>query len=328
MLRPTIRATRRSALAWVLFPAVLLAACATRSPTSSEPVRVNSSSLQTDRHLLAGTIATVPGYLVSARMIGGNVCFRVLVDETLRFAPELLIENAGRATEPTPDLKQTYQRADPRVRARRAQGEPRRELEIQLESEVELGGPWPTPENESTARTYALLESHDTGAAVVEPLSRTRRELARADDRVAAGVPSGSVRRAAVIQACKRPPTSANKEAVKHALEWLDPLEKPARIENAPDLASLRRELQLFYLERSRLYGWARIPWDEVVLTGVVLSEDAIFEDEIVGGVDLVPYLVRVYDAQRSRWLILDLTFNDGVAKELMLGVGKSMVGL
>jgi hypothetical protein len=65
------------------------------------------------------------------------------------------------------------------------------------------------------------------------------------------------------------------------------------------------------------------------VLTGVLLGEDAKFEDEIVGGVDLVPYLVGVHDAQRGRWLILDLTFNDGVARELMLDVlGKQVPGL
>ena len=79
----------------MLFGILVLASCATSPPSSSETIRVNSSRLQSDRHLLAGTIATVPGYLVSARMIGDNVCFKVLVDETLRFAPELLIENSG-----------------------------------------------------------------------------------------------------------------------------------------------------------------------------------------------------------------------------------------
>lgn len=87
----------------------------------------------------------------------------------------------------------------------------------------------------------------------------------------------------------KGPPISSNKKAIEHALEWLDPLKKPERIENAPNIESLRRELQLFYLERSHRYDWVQLPWEEIVLTGVLLSEDAEFEDEIVGGVDLVP---------------------------------------
>ncbi len=75
---------------------ILLASCATKP--GSEAVRVNSHRLQSDRERLAGRIIAVPGYLVSTRTIGKAVCFKVLVDETLRFAPELLIENAGRAS--------------------------------------------------------------------------------------------------------------------------------------------------------------------------------------------------------------------------------------
>ena len=63
------------------------------------------------------------------------------------------------------------------------------------------------------------------------------------------------------------------------------------------------------------------LPWDEIVLTGVMLGPDGVFEEEIVGGVDLVPYLVAIHDPQRDRWLVLDLTFNDGVAKAVMLEV-------
>jgi hypothetical protein len=249
-------------LAWIALPSLLLAGCAKGPPSSSAAVRVDSSRLQSDRQRLAGTIATVPGYLVAARITGNSVCFKVLVDETLRFAPEQLIEDAGGMAESQDDLRLKLARAD------------------SLALATDLAGP------------------------------------------VAA-------RGATVIQACKRPPTSSNKKAIEHALEWLDPLKKPERIENAPNIQSLRRELQLFYLERSRRYGWAQLPWEEVVLTGVLLGEDAKFEDEIVGGVDLVPYLVGVHDAQRGRWLILDLTFNDGVARELMLDVlGKQVPGL
>ncbi len=65
------------------------------------------------------------------------------------------------------------------------------------------------------------------------------------------------------------------------------------------------------------------------MLTGVFLGEGAAFEDEIVGGIDFEPFLVGIHDPQRGRWLVLDLTFNDGVAKGLMLEVfGKKVPGL
>ncbi len=305
-LQSTTGSTRRFAFASMLFGILVLAACATSPPSSSEAIRVNSSRLQSDRHLLAGTIATVPGYLVSARMIGDNVCFKVLVDETLRFAPELLIENSGQATDPTTDLIETYQRVDLRLRTTGALGASRPAVDVRLESGA---------------------ATSDLATRAAE--SDLRRELTVADSHVAGLAQAATPSRATVIQACKRPPTQANEEAVRHALEWLDPLKKPERIENAPNIESLRRELQLFYLERSRRYGWARLPWHEILLTGVLLGEGAAFEEEIVGGVDFEPFLVGIHDAQRGRWLVLDLTFNDGVAKELMLEVfGKKVPGL
>ncbi len=260
-------ASHRLALAALVLPALLMTACTTRSPEPSEVVRVTSKRLQRDRQELAGKIATAAGYLVTARMIGDNVCFKLLVDDTLRIAPELLIANGGHAHQTSP----------------RRPDEPNHLL----------------------------------------------RQLAEADAFATPATVSTGVSQATVIQACKRPPTSANRKAIEHALEWLDALKKPERIENAPNIESLRRELQLFYLERSRRYGWAQLPWDEVVITGVLLRENAELEDEIVGGVDLIPYIVGVHDAQRGRWLVLDLTFNDGVAKELMRGVfGKQIPGL
>ncbi len=311
----------------MLFGILVLAACATSPPSSSEAIRVNSSRLQSDRHLLAGTIATIPGYLVSARMIGDNVCFKVLVDETLRFAPELLIENSGHATDPTPDLIDTYQRVDPRLRTTGALGASRREVDVRLESDAAT--------SDLAARAAELGEAspssrlHQTGKARLDRQSDLQRELTVADSQVAGLARAATPSRATVIQACKRPPTKANEKAVRHALEWLDPLKKPERIENAPNIESLRTELQLFYLERSRRYGWARLPWDEILLTGVFLSEGAAFEDEIVGGIDFEPFLVGIHDAQRGRWLVLDLTFNDGIAKGLMLEVfGKQVPGL
>ncbi len=288
---------------------------------------MNSARLQSDRHLLAGSIATLPGYLVSARMIGDNVCFKVLVDETLRFAPELLIANSGQATDPTADLIETYQRVDPRPRTTRALGASRREVDVRLESEV-------APSDLATRAAESEKASpssrvHQTGKATLDRQSDLQRELTIADTQVAGSAHAATPSRATVIQACKRPPTKGNEKAVRHALEWLDPLKKPERIENAPNIEALRRELQLFYLERSRRYGWARLPWDEILLTGVLLDEAAAFEEEIVGGVDFEPFLVGIHDAQRGRWLVLDLTFNDGVTKELMLEVfGKQVPGL
>ncbi len=318
-LESTTGSKRRFGFASTLFGILVLAACATSPPSSSEAIRVNSARLQSDRHVLAGTVATVPGYLVSARMIGDNVCFKVLVDETLRFAPELLIANSGQATDPTMDLIETYQRVDPRLRTTGALGAPLREVDVRIESGAVI----------SDLATRASESREATGKATLDRQRDLQRELTIADIHVAGSTHAATPSRATVIQACKRPPTKGNEKAVRHALEWLDPLKKPERIENAPNIEALRRELQLFYLERSRRYGWARLPWDEILLTGVLLDEAAAFEEEIVGGVDFEPFLVGIHDAQRGRWLVLDLTFNDGVTKELMLEVfGKQVPGL
>ncbi len=258
----------------------------------------------------------MPGYLVSTRTIGKAVCFKVLVDETLRFAPQLLIANAGRASDPVPGLRETYQRVDPRKRTKTNRVHSKREVKIYIGSAPSTNsGP---PESKG-AKGEPVRDALESSAYL-------RGQLASAEPSAAANRPSIPVSRATVIQACKRPPTSANEETIEHALEWVAPLRKPERIENAPNVESLRRELQLFYLERSRAYDWARLPWDEIVLTGVMLGPDGVFEEEIVGGVDLVPYLVAIHDPQRDRWLVLDLTFNDGVAKEVMLQVLQKQV--
>ena len=260
-------------------------------------------------------------------MIGDNVCFKVLVDETLRFAPELLIENFGQAKDPTTDLMNTYQRVDPRLRTPGALDASRRDVDIRLESGAATSDL--AYRAAESGKVSPSLRLHQTGKATLARQSDLQRELTIADTHVVGLAHAATPSRATVIQACKRPPTEANEKAVRHALEWLDPLKKPACIENAPNTESLRTELQLFYLERSRRYGWARLPWDEILLTGVLLGEGATFEEEIVGGVDFEPLLVGIHDAQRGRWLVLDLTFNDGVAKGLMLEVfGKQVPGL
>ncbi len=278
----TTGATRRCAFASMSVGILILAACATSPPSSSEAIRLNSSRLQSDRHLLTGAIATVPGYFVSARMIGDNVCFKVLVDETLRFAPELLIENSGQAKDPTTDLMNTYQRVDPRLRTPGTLDASRRDVDIRLES----GAATSDLANRAaeSGKVSPSLRLHQTGKATLARQSDLQRELTIADTHVAGLAHAATPSRATVIQACKRPPTEANEKAVRHALEWLDPLKKPARIENAPNTDSLRTELQLFYLERSRRSGWARLPWDEILLTGVLLGEGEAFEEEIVGG--------------------------------------------
>ncbi len=129
---------------------------------------------------------------------------------------------------------------------------------------------------------------------------------------------------AVVIQACKLPPTDGNERAIRHALEWLAPLQKPERVENAPDIASLRRELQFFYVERSRAYGWTPLSGEEVVITGTLVDGSTASEAEILAGIDLVPTLVGIHDPQRGRWLVIDLSFDDSIAKEMTLGVFRS----
>ncbi len=121
---------RRSAILAVV--GILLASCATKP--GPEAVRVNSHRLQSDRERLEGRTIAVPGYLVSTRTIGKAVCFKVLVDERLRFAPELLIENAGRASDPVPGLRETYQRVDPRKRTKTNRVHSKREVKIYIGS--------------------------------------------------------------------------------------------------------------------------------------------------------------------------------------------------
>ncbi len=245
-----------------------LAACSSFGP-EPEPIRVSSQRLLDHRDSLAGKVASVSGYLISAETIADRICLRVLVDETLHAAPTLLIERRRREA----DVERAWSLAETYTDERR------RELHAEMEAE-------------SNAELADL-------------------QIAR---------PS----RAVVIQACKRPPTDGNERAIRHALEWLTPLKKPERVENAPDIASLRRELQLFYVGRSRAYGWSPLSGEEVVVTGTLVDGSIASEDEILAGIDLVPALVGIHDPQRGRWLVIDLSFDDSIAKEMTLGVFRS----
>ena len=245
-----------------------LAACSSFGP-EPEPIRVSSQRLLDHRDSLAGQVASVSGYLVSAETIADRICLRVLVDETLHAAPTLLIERRRREA----DVERAWSLAETYTDERQ------RELHAEMEAE-------------------------------------SNAELA--DLQIAA--PS----RAVVIQACKRPPTDGNERAIRHALEWLAPLKKPERVVNAPDIASLRRELQLFYVERSRAYGWSPLSGEEVVVTGTLVDGSSASKDEILAGIDLVPALVGIHDPQRGRWLVIALSFEDSIAKELTLGVFRS----
>ena len=102
-------------------------------------------------------------------------------------------------------------------------------------------------------------------------------------------------------------------------MEWLEPLAKPQRIQSAPTLSSLRRELQLFYLKRSQAYGWEPLASEEVLLTGTLLKRDSAFEDEILSGVDFIPDSLGIHDPLRDTWLVIDLSFQESVPKELLL---------
>jgi hypothetical protein len=313
-------------------------------PRPDDAVRLNSYRLQAEREDLAGELTTVSGYLTSAGMIGHNVCLKVLVDETLRFAPDILIANRGRASEPSADLRRVYHHADPRHRATRssAEGE-RRELTVTVEEDEAasrgspllgwmgrvLPGSWSTGVSEShrlpTVRRETLTPAEPrppaSPVAKRDTIPDLRVELEKAESYLEGRAPAANLRRAAVVQACKRPPTRTNRKALEHALLWLAPLGKPERIQNAPSLATLRRELQLHYLDRSRAYDWAPLTWEEVILTGRLLDEDAIFEDEVIGGVDMIPLILGVHDAQRETWLFIDLSSGESIPREFMMGL-------
>ena len=274
-----------------------LAACSSFGEPAPEPIRVSSQRLVEHRDSLIGKIASVSGYLVSAETIADRICLKVLVDETLRAAPTILIERRRRE-----EVGQVWSLAEAYTDERH------RELRVEMEAESNAG---------LAATSADQLVTPDLQLDL-------HTELLRADaPRLGAGA---SVRRnqAVVIQACKRPPTDGNERAIRHALEWLAPLEKPERVENAPDLASLRRELQLFYVERSRAYDWTPLSGEEVIVTGTLVGGNGAPEDEILAGIDLVPSLVGIHDPQRGRWLVIDLSFDDSIAKEMTLGVFRS----
>ena len=251
MIPPSLKLLRHLAVALV---ACFVASCVSGGPPRTEPVRLSGQRLFSNRDELAGKLASVSGYLVSADTIADRICLKLLVDETLSSAPTRLIES------------------------RRARGE--------------------------------AIADDPIEADLLAELVRTETELAEQ-------APSSPPRRPVVVQACKRPPTSANERAIRHALEWLEPLRKPERVERAPSLASLRRELQLFYLTRSREYDWAPLAGEEVVVTGLMIDQRSTFEEEIITGVDLVPHLVGIHDAQRNSWLVIDLSFDESLAREL-----------
>ena len=94
--------------------AALFLGCASSTPRLSDAVRVSSYELRSDREPAVGGLFTVSGYLVSAHPIGKNTCFKVLVDESLSVAPDLLIANRGWAKEPPVELDAVYEPTDPR----------------------------------------------------------------------------------------------------------------------------------------------------------------------------------------------------------------------
>ncbi|MEE8556909.1 MAG: hypothetical protein V3T14_03380 [Myxococcota bacterium] len=310
----------------------LALACASRPV--SEAVRVDSYELQVERKAHAGELRTVSGYLVSAGTVGEDVCFKVLVDETLRFAPQLLIAQRGQAGEPPSELTGSYRRADPRTRAT---GLPHERAAASTAGLLSwFGGILPERWSAEIPPDYRMTPSpskppeprapsRSDGPAKKEreaPLD-LRVQLARAEAQLIGYEPKpvSALRQATVIQACWRAPTRSNRETIKHALEWLAPLEKPERVRRAPTLAALRRELQIFYLTRSREYGWAPLAWEEITLTGELLGEGAVYEEEVLSGVDLVPYILGIHDPQRESWLFLDLTTGDSLPREIFLNL-------
>lgn len=338
---------------FLLSGATLLPACSTPTSPFSDALPVSSYELVAEREALSGELTSVSGHLISAQTIGKNICLKVLVDETFRFAPTLVIENRGWATEPPLDLKQVYERSHQR---RLAPNRPKEAVRPEVAAEPDEEPParnqasalgwmgrllphaWsaglpssqrlearvdesraaaPAPLRTPARPVPAPLETRSPGDKLGEPDLRV--ELARAEAFLRGHAPAVVRRQAVVIQACRRPPTRANRKALEHALQWLKPLKKPERIESAPSLSTVRQELQLFYLERSREYDWAPLTWEEIALTGVLLGPEEVFEEEVIGGVDMVPYALGVHDPQRGRWMFLDLSSGDSYSKELVI---------
>jgi hypothetical protein len=309
---------------------------------------VSSYELRSDREPAAGRLSTVSGYLLSAHPIGKNTCFKVLVDESLPVAPNFLIGNRGWATEPFVELDAVYEPPEPEPRAAArsdaaartapapgSAGEARphsqasvlgwmgRLLPNRWSASLPVGQRLEAQVRQSRAAAPSPPRSESRAPESLSPDEERqepdlRVELARAEAFLERHSETARRPQAAVIQACRRPPTRENRKALKHALEWLKPLRKPERIERAPSLETVRRELQLFYLERSREYDWAPLLWEEIALTGMLLGPGDTFEEEVIGGVDMVPYALGVHDPQRGRWLFLDLSSGDSYSKELM----------
>ena len=308
----------------------LALACASRPV--SEAVRVDSYDLQVERKAHSGELRTVSGYLISAGPVEEDICFKVLLDKTLRFAPQLLIAQRGRAGEPPGELRGSYRRADPRTRARALPNE--RSAASTAGLLGWFGGILPERWSAEIPSTYRMTPSPSkppeprAPSRSDAPTKREREapldlrvELARAEAQLMGHEPVSALRQATVIQACWRAPTRSNRETVKHALEWLAPLEKPERVRRAPTLAALRRELQIFYLTRSREYGWAPLAWGEITLTGELLGEGAVYEEEVLSGVDLIPYILGIHDPQRESWMLLDLTTGDSLPREILVNL-------
>lgn len=354
----------------------VLLGCLSSGPELHEAMLLDGERFNAERDSLAGKVATISGYLISASMVGDALCVKVLVDETLRRAPETLI---ARNAEGPPSESEVAEAGDETGRtstgAARQDAAPVRALESpaadtqRAPAAPGLGGflgrlaprawtvglpvdPWlvaprdaraqPAPPAGSAdgsdpgqgAPDEALSELEADGEAVGAPARAVgslpeeaflayaphlRAELARAEAHL---VMSGELLEpsdVAVVQACRHPPTRTNRRAARHALQWLAPLKKPERVERAPTLDSLRTELQLLYLARSWGYGWTDLAWEEIRVTGAVLGTDDGFENEVIGGVDMIAYIVGIHDPHRRTWLYIDLTFGDSVAKEAVV---------
>ena len=318
-----------------------LLGCATAERPPTQALRLGAEEFEARRPGLAGELVTVWGFLISAGFTGENLCLKVLIDDELRSGPDLLIARHGRPGENT--ASRSSEDAVPTAARTRAGDQPRDEPGAGRPPGSDwladvlprfwgagLSDAWMVSPRPGTADRSAPSTAGRNEDAVVEVGGERalRRELAQAQAYLRTRAPERGTPRALVVQACKRPPTRANKKAAKHALEWLAPLKKPERVTRAPTLATLRRELQLFYLERSRTYSWTELEWAEISLTGTIVGREAVFEDEVMGGVDMVPYVVGVHDPHRRTWLFLDLTFDDSVAKEVVFQLFGDQGGL
>lgn len=145
----------------------------------------------------------------------------------------------------------------------------------------------------------------------------TEAEPYLADELVKAYRDTEHMPRPIVLLVSKEPGYEMNTYVLDYALGLSERLEKPDYIKHAPNKDVLSFVLQLAFLATSRHYYWSSLPYAEIEFSGILLNPS-------VNGKDLYPLMMRVYDAQRDVWVVVNLTAGDGHAQGILRAVGKT----